>query len=210
MIQQVLLAAIFASGLLYIVFDFQKKTGLRYFFKPFTTLLIILLAVLQQVEVSELYKQLIIAGLVFSLAGDVFLMLSKDRFIAGLGSFFIAHLFYIFAFAGDFGPYWGWGYLIPIIIYISIFLKILLPHTHKMSMPVVAYTLVLAVFLWQASGRGWTLAGESPALAFFGAVFFVASDSILAYDRFVKGFKFATFFIMLTYWLAQVFIALSV
>ena len=210
MFQQILLIAISISGLLFIVFDYQKKTELRYVFKPLTTLLIILLAILQEPQVSELYKQLILAGLIFSLAGDVFLMLPKDRFIAGLGSFFIAHLFFIFAFAGDFGPYWGWGYLIPIVLYAAIFLKILLPHTKKMTIPIIAYVLVLLVFLWQASGRGYVLGGSSPALAFFGAVLFVASDSILAYDRFVKGFKFATFFIMLTYWLAQVFITLSV
>ncbi|RLD40264.1 MAG: lysoplasmalogenase [Bacteroidetes bacterium] len=210
MFQQILLFAIFITGMLYIVFDFRNKASLRYISKPLTTLLIILLAVLQEPEVSEYYKYLIISGLVFSLAGDIFLMLPKDRFIAGLGSFFIAHLFFIFAFASDFGPYWGWGYLIPIAIYAVVFLKILLPHTKKMTIPVIAYVLVLLAFLWQASGRGYVLGGSSPALAFFGAVLFVASDSILAYDRFVKGFKFASFFIMLTYWLAQVFIALSI
>ncbi len=210
MFQQILLFAIFITGMLYIVFDFRNKASLRYIFKPLTTLLIILLAVLQEPEVSEYYKYLIISGLVFSLAGDIFLMLPKDRFIAGLGSFFVAHLFFILAFAGDFGPYWGWGYLIPIAIYAVVFLKILLPHTKKMTIPVIAYVLVLLAFLWQASGRGYVLGGSSPALAFFGAVLFVASDSILAYDRFVKGFKFASFFIMLTYWLAQVFIALSI
>ena len=34
-------------------------------------------------------------GLVFSLAGDVFLMLPKERFIAGLVSFLLAHIAYI-------------------------------------------------------------------------------------------------------------------
>ena len=210
MLQQILLSAIFVSGLIFIVFDYRNKAVFRYVFKPLTTLLIILFAVLQEPQVSENYKLLIISGLVLSLAGDIFLMLPKDRFVAGLGSFFIAHLFFILAFAGNFGPYWGWGYLIPILIYTGIFLKILLPHTNKMSIPVVAYTLVLTVFLWQAGGRAWTLAGDSATIAFFGAVLFVASDSILAYDRFVKGFKFAGVFIMLTYWMAQVFIALSI
>lgn len=210
MFQIILLIGIFVSGLLYLVFYYRGKKSFVYLFKPLTTLLIILLAVLQEPQVSENYQFLILGGLAFSLVGDIFLMLPKDRFIAGLLSFFVAHIFYITAFAGDFGPYFGWGYLIPIVIYIAIFLKILLPHTGKMSLPVIAYTLVLAVFLWQASGRFWTLAGDSPAIAFFGAVLFVASDSILAYDRFVKGFTFARLFVMLTYWLAQIFIALSV
>ncbi len=210
MLQQVLVVGIFFSGLLYVFFNYRNKENLRYIFKPLTTLLIIILSVLQEPQVSESYKYFIIAGLVFSLAGDIFLMLPKDRFVAGLGSFFIAHLFYISAFASDFGPYWGWGYLIPIAILAGVFLLVLLPHTKRMTIPVIAYILVLLVFLWQASGRGYVLGGSSPALAFFGAVLFVASDSILAYDRFVKEFKFASIFIMLTYWLAQVFIALSV
>jgi uncharacterized membrane protein YhhN len=210
MFQIILLISIFISGLLYLVFYYRNKHSFRYLFKPLTTLLIILLAILHEPQVSENYQYLILGGLVFSLFGDVFLMLPKDRFIAGLLSFFVAHIFYISAFAGDFGPYFGWGYLIPILIYIAVFLKILLPHTGKMSIPVVAYALVLGAFLWQASGRGWTLGESSPAIAFFGAVLFVASDSILAYDRFVKGFTFARLLTMLTYWLAQVFIALSV
>jgi len=210
MLQQILLFAIFVSGLFFIYFDLRNKSIFRYIFKPLTTILIILLAVFQLPEVSDQYKYLIISGLVFSLVGDIFLMLPKDRFIAGLGSFFVAHIFYILAFAGDFGPYWGWGYLVPIVIYAVVFLIILLPRTKKMSIPVIAYVLVIGVFLWQASGRGYFLGGSSPALAFFGAILFVASDSILAYNRFVKEYKFAQVFIMLTYWLAQVFIALSV
>ena len=210
MLTYILLSAILISGFIYILSDYTVKPVFRYIFKPLTTILIILLAVFQTPEVSENYKYLIIGGLLFSLAGDIFLMLPGDRFIAGLVSFFIAHILYICAFAGDMGPYLEWSYLIPVLTYAAVFLAILLPHTKKMSIPVIAYTLVLAVFLWQAAGRGLTLEGNSPDIAFLGAVLFVASDSVLAYDRFVKGFKFAGVFIMLTYWAAQVFIALSV
>ena len=35
------------------------------------------------------------AGLIFSLAGDIFLMLPKERFVAGLVAFLLAHLAYI-------------------------------------------------------------------------------------------------------------------
>ncbi|MCF6171538.1 MAG: lysoplasmalogenase [Bacteroidales bacterium] len=210
MLQQTLLTGIFVSGLFYLIFHYRKKTVLTFVFKPLTTLLIILLAVLSEPEVSVSYRYLIVAGLVFSLAGDVFLVLPTDRFIAGLVSFFVAHLFFIAAFAGDFGPYFGWGYLIPVLVYMAIVLKVLLPHTKTMTIPVLAYVLVLMVFMWQASGRGWTLAGNSPGLAFFGAALFVISDTILAYNRFVKQLKFERFFTMLTYWLAQLLLALSV
>jgi uncharacterized membrane protein YhhN len=38
-------------------------------------------------------------GLIFSLAGDVFLMLPKEQFIAGLVSFLLAHVAYIIGLA---------------------------------------------------------------------------------------------------------------
>ena len=39
-------------------------------------------------------RALIVVALVASLAGDVFLMLPKDHFVAGLGAFFIAQVLY--------------------------------------------------------------------------------------------------------------------
>jgi len=66
------------------------------------------------------------------------------------------------------------------------------------------------IFLWQAAGRAWVLAGISSTYAFLGAMLFVISDSILAYNKFVKTFKLAEFFIMLSYWSALVLLALSI
>ena len=59
---------------------------------------IILIAVQASFNNLSRYAGFILAGLVFSLAGDVFLMLPSDQFMAGLVSFLIAHLFYIAAF----------------------------------------------------------------------------------------------------------------
>src|SRR5213080_3500470 len=50
------------------------------------------------------YDTAILIGLVFSLAGDVFLMLPRARFVAGLTSFLAAHIAYLFAFAADVSP----------------------------------------------------------------------------------------------------------
>ncbi len=176
MLEQILLVIIFVSGILYIVFDYSRKTSLQLIFKPLTTLLIIVLALIQEPNVSNYYKYFVVGGLIFSLMGDIFLMLPKDRFVAGLGSFFVALIFYIFAFADDFGPYLGWTYLIPIAIYAAVFIKILLPHTNKMTLPVIAYILILVIFMWQPAGRFWTLAGDGPSLAFFGAIFLFLSS----------------------------------
>ena len=63
-----------------------------YLFKPLTMAFILLMAVRAGWPDLSRYKVAILAGLVCSLAGDVFLMLPSDRFIAGLVSFLLAHL----------------------------------------------------------------------------------------------------------------------
>ena len=70
-----------------------------YLFKPLTMICIILIALVAESRVSSFYKYMIVAGLVCSLVGDIFLMLPSDRFVPGLLSFLVAHLFYIAAFA---------------------------------------------------------------------------------------------------------------
>lgn len=71
-----------------------------YVAKPLTTSLLIAAAALAP-SADPRYRALIVAGLVCSLSGDVFLMLPNDRFIAGLVSFLAAHVFYSIAFAAN-------------------------------------------------------------------------------------------------------------
>jgi len=205
-----LILLIILSGLLHITGQYLKITSLKYIFKPLTTALIILLAFQFDLGNYTIYKTLILIGLVFSLMGDVFLMLPKDRFIAGLVSFLVAHLLFIGAMVSGLGPFYAWIPFIPIAVYMIILLWILLPKTGKMTVPVLVYALVIMLFLWQAAGRAWYLAGDSSSNAFFGAVLFVISDSILAYNKFVKSFKLAELIIMLSYWSALVLLAFSI
>lgn len=188
-----------------------------YVFKPLTTLLIIALAWHQTAWVT-MHKPLVLAGLVFSLAGDVFLMLPRDRFVAGLVSFLIAHLLYIAAFvsgvwAADAHPggfrLTGWV-LAPFVVYAAVLLRILLPHVPRaLKLPVTVYAAALLVMAWQAAERGATgLPGG--ALAAAGGVLFVASDSALALNRFARRFPGADALVLATYFAAQTLIALSI
>src|SRR5215203_1018502 len=71
-----------------------------YIFKPLTTVLILVLA-LSAITETKRYKIAIVAGLICSLAGDVFLMLPGDQFLPGLVSFLLAHVCYLIAFTTD-------------------------------------------------------------------------------------------------------------
>lgn len=91
-------AAAICSGIAYIWATYTGGPLLRYLFKPLTTALILLTALALLDPVSHLYRILIGGGLLFLLAGDVFLMLPDDFFLWGLVSFLVAHVFLIAVF----------------------------------------------------------------------------------------------------------------
>ena len=205
-----LLLLIILSGMLHITGLYVKSASLKYIFKPLTTVLLIYLAISQGGQSCSQYKILILGGLGFSLAGDIFLMLPRQRFIAGLISFLVAHLFFISAFIGYTGPFWNGYYLIPVLAYFVLFLVVLLRHTGKMRLPVLIYALVLLIFLWQAAGQYGFNPTTATAFGFLGALLFVLSDTLLAYNKFVKTLKWAPGVLMVLYWAALYFLALSI
>jgi len=137
-------------------------------------------------------------------------MLPNDKFVQGIAAFFIAHMLFILAFVTDIGLSFNWIWLIPLLIYAIIFLKLILPKTGKLKIPVLVYTIVIVSFLWQAIGRNGIAMSDSSKYALFGAILFVASDSILAYTRFFKEYKISSFLIHSTYWAALFCLSLSV
>ena len=164
-----------------------QRQSLAYLFKPLTTILIIVLAVTAPAPVAEGYRWLVVGGLLFGLAGDIFLMLPRDAFLAGLISFLVGHLLYIAAFVQRGGAQitpWLMGlYLVPP----AILLAWLRPHVGKLLAPVVLYALVLTGMGWRASEM-WLVTADLPAiLATVGSLLFLVSDSVLAVDRFLPG-----------------------
>ena len=196
------------SAALNILAEYRGPRRNVYIFKPLTVTFIILIALQSQPSV---YKYMIVAGLLCSLAGDVFLMLPGDRFIPGLISFLIAHLFYIAAFTFD-GALGRPSLLtaVALLLYGGVMLRLLFPHLGKMKVPVVVYMLVILSMVWQATNRWIETNSTGSLLGFAGAGLFAASDSILALNRFRHAFKSAQFLILTTYFTAQFLIALSV
>jgi uncharacterized membrane protein YhhN len=181
-----------------------------YVFKPLATLLILALALTLSPARPE-YRWMIAAGLLFSTAGDVFLMLPGDRFVAGLASFLLAHLCYIGAFSVgvSFGtapllwlPYFAAGGVVLALVWPGL--------KPALRGPVVVYVAVIAAMAGQATGR-WYVSGSPVALAAAaGAGLFVVSDAVLAIDRFRRHFQAARGVTLTTYWMAQLLIAISV
>ncbi len=202
-------AAIFSGG----AFIWAAHAGastLRYLFKPLTTVLILLLALLLPDPVAPGYRALIALGILFSLGGDVFLMLPRDAFVWGLASFLIAHLFYIAAYIARAGVQLNWLLLAPFVLYGAALLYLLLPHAGAVRIPVILYAVVLMAMGWQATALWWALRDTAALLAMVGALLFIASDSILALDKFRAPIPQRDLLIMSTYYGALLLIAWSV
>lgn len=181
-----------------------------YLFKPLTTTLILALALAAPDAVSERYRALVCAGLVFSLAGDVFLMLPRDRFVAGLASFLVAHLFYVAAFAPWLPALHAPGALLVLAVCGIGLLRALWKDLGRLRVPVAVYAAALLVMAWQAAER-WMVLGTEPALlGAIGAALFVVSDSVLAWERFAARHRYGQVVVLSTYFAAQWLIAMSV
>lgn len=167
---------------------------------------------------SRTYARTILLGMVFSCMGDIFLMLPFDAFVPGLIAFLLAHLCYIVAFRAGFR---AGRWLVLAAALLALFAGInlaglwpLLPN--DLRIPVVVYVAVLALMATLALARAWSHASTTaPALqgarwAAIGAILFVISDSVLAWDRFGGGLPAATLCVLSTYYAAQYCIARSV
>ena len=206
----VLTFAAVISGVTYIGTTYAGSQRQRYLFKPLTTALILMLALILPEPVSSPYRILIALGILFSLGGDVFLMAPRDMFVWGLASFLVAHLLYIAAYVSRGGFQMHWMILLPFALYVAIFLSILLPYAGAVKAPVILYAIVLTMMGWQATELWWALRDGSALLAMIGALLFIASDSILALDKFRTPIRQRDLLIMSTYYAALLGIAWSI
>jgi uncharacterized membrane protein YhhN len=202
-----LLAA--ASALLTIRAEYRGPRLHVYVFKPLTVVFIILIALQARHATGAQYRPLVVAGLLCSLAGDVFLMLPRDRFVAGLLSFLFAHVCYMAAFASG-GRTWGVWAAPPLAAYGALMLGLLWRGLGGLKGAVAVYVFVILLMAWAALGRASSTFNEGGALAAVGALLFVASDSALAWNRFRGEFGGAQALVLATYFAAQWSIALSV
>ncbi len=189
---------------------FGRKPIVFYITKPLTTTLIIV-PVLALVPSSEgAYIPLIAGGLAFALLGDILLMLPDERFVLGIASFAATHLLYLAAFISTAGIALLNLSTIPLIIFAVLMVRFLLPGVRKsLQIPILAYVVLITVMTAQAIGAALESESIGLAIAAAGAVLFLASDAMLAVDRFRVPFLAARAVVLSTYWLGQWLIALS-
>jgi uncharacterized membrane protein YhhN len=178
--------------------------------KPLTTTLIIAVAAVAATPVPAAYKTFILGGLVFSLLGDVALMFPDRWFTAGLAAFLGAQILYILAFRPLPGHPVAPATFLPFVLFGLLMFFLLAPRLGPMKFPVFVYIAAIIVMAGLAASRYVDRGGTRALLAFVGAVLFLVSDSVLAYDRFARKIPGARLIVLGTYFPAQLLIALSV
>lgn len=159
------------------------------------------------------YKDPVLLGLFFSWIGDILLQ-HDEFFIPGLISFLTAHIFYIFFFSTTQSANTSFFKLRPVMLiaviaYLIELMLLLWPHLGGMKIPVLIYGITISTMLSAAFWQYQKLDNTTALYFIIGAGFFVASDSILALNKFKKPFDSAGIYIMSTYILAQLFIVLG-
>ena len=158
---------------------------------------------------------IIITALLFSFAGDSFLLfdyLNPLYFIFGLVCFLITHILYIIYFLGiktaqpSLLKKYPWIILV-VVAYGSGLVYFLYPALGDLRLPVIVYAIVICSMLLASLHVYSRVKAAAARLFVAGALFFVISDSLLAIAKFKAAFPFASILIMFTYCAAQYFIA---
>ena len=152
-------------------------------------------------------REWFVAALVLSLLGDVFLMLPRDLFVAGLGSFLLAHVAYLVGFRVHGSSAAVWALAAAGVLVVDAFLAgpvlgaVRRRHA-DLLVPVVAYMVVISAMVSAAVATGI-------ALAIAGAALFFASDTLIAWNRFVGARPWMPLAIIVTYHVGQSGLVLS-
>jgi uncharacterized membrane protein YhhN len=156
----------------------------------------------------------LVLAIFFSFLGDVLLMIQQREssfFMFGLLAFLLSHIFYILTYRQHINKNEGKGlqgiqkarFSFPFILAGSGLVVVLYPFLGDLRVPVMFYALVLILMVLNALFRYEYTNTKSFWMVFAGATLFMASDSLLAINKFLNPIQHGVFWIMLTYICAQ-------
>ena len=185
----------------------RHNPPVEYLCKPLTMVLLIGAALALHPQDHAVRTWFVIA-LVLSLVGDVLLMVPRDLFVFGLGSFFLGHVAYIVGMHIDgieATRFLVGAVLVMVVLAVvgrAVLQGVRAGPDPALAGPVTAYMGIISVMVASAFGTGH-------AAAIVGASLFCLSDSLIAWNRFCRPTRGGPVVIMVTYHLAQAALVLS-
>jgi uncharacterized membrane protein YhhN len=153
-------------------------------------------------------------ALIFSVMGDIWLMIPGSYFLLGLVSFFLAHCAYIAAFNPTIpsSPWFIAILLLSLAISSFYYFTQILTGIRKTRgarrLRILSGFYCLILTLMATSALSTLLRPDwstwAAGMAALGGILFFASDSLLSYDRFVKPIRYGRLLVRITYHLGQI------
>lgn len=195
--------------LIYLSILFLNIQGFDLYLKP---LILPILMVIVTFSENFPTKKILLTALLFSWIGDIILLFSDKGelyFIFGLVSFLVSHLVYIVLFnkqqtiRENDNKVQFWLGVFLILGYFTFMIFTLFPKLGPLKIPVLVYAIIITTMLFFAfkGSLKWSIPANK--YIFIGAIVFVSSDSVLAFNKFYTPIEHASFYIMATYCLAQ-------
>ncbi|MDO8419411.1 MAG: lysoplasmalogenase [Rubrivivax sp.] len=176
--------------------------ALNFAFKPLATLIVIAYA-WDRGHGAPVVRRWVLAGLFFSLAGDVALLWPKQGFLPGLVSFLLAHLAYLAAFTRvQRLAAWPTAFAGYAAVAGGVLWYLWPGVPAALQLPVLAYVVCLAAMAAQAAVL-WRRGVARGAVLALGGALFMASDALLATNKFAGPLPLASLWILGSYWSAQ-------
>ena len=199
--------ALFGAALLtYAAARLACADTLRWVLKPLPVLALVLVVSQRRGRV----RSSVLTGLLLGAVGDVLLEPRlPSLFLPGLVTFLLGHVAYVVGFTRE-APRLQVLRLLPSVLIVGVVLALVLPALKEPPVPIILYALTIGAFAWRAAARVGHVEAVHAWFGVVGALLFVASDTLLAVNRFVQPFEFAVPAILVTYWSAQAFIAVAV
>jgi uncharacterized membrane protein YhhN len=204
--------AVIAFSLLTCLYFFRPSPLLKIF--PIIALIGFLNSDTECKEVRSAAKINVRFALIASAVGDVLLEIDESHplyFLGGLLSFLFAHILYIRAFYTDIAQISVFMKLL-LVSYYSAMMWILLPNAENaLVVPIIIYGSVITYMVATIIARCQVkhVHYQSKFLSLIGALFFAVSDSILAVNKFASPIPRGKTWVMITYYAAQVLLAIS-
>ena len=153
-------------------------------------------------------------GILFSLLGDVLLMISLDRmFLPGLVAFLLAHIAYVIGFNIPLPLFSAWSLIFAFMVGLGgtriirrIVDSLASSGNARMRTPILIYSLVISLMLLSAMMKltDITWGASASALVSLGALLFYLSDIILAWNKFVAPIQHGRIYNIGLYHLGQI------
>ena len=205
----VFLIAFFILFAAHVAGETLKFMPARYATKPFLMPALALYYIFS----AQAPEILMIAAIAGGWLGDIFLMIpdpenTKRFFKPGLAAFLLGHIFYMIVFASRFVsmetiPFYAWPIALVFLATGITAFAIIRPHAGPMLKAITAYVVIIVLMGISTVAPLGSVPVTGAVIAMSGAFIFMISDTLNAYNRFVRAIPNERVYTMTTYLLGQ-------